>query len=63
MLSEVLMLPVFLYWFYLVLAGKTKFPKRTAIGNVLVFYGILYVITSLLCRVCISSGIYQWMDE
>ena len=48
MLSEVLMLPVFLYWFYLVLAGKTKFPKRTAFGNVLVFYGILYVIKSLL---------------
>ena len=59
MLSEVLMLPVFLYWFYLVLAGKTKFPKRTAIGNVLVFYGILYVIKSLLCRACFAESAFR----
>ena len=56
MFSEVLMLPVFLYWFYLVLAGKTKFPKRTAIGNVLVFYGILYVIKSLLAESAFRLG-------
>lgn len=56
MLSEGLMLPVFWYWFYLVFAGKTKFPKRTAIGNVLVFYGILYVIKSLLAESAFRLG-------
>ena len=56
MLSEVLMLPVFLYWFYLVFAGKTKFPKRTAIGNEMVFYGILYVIKSLLAESAFRPG-------
>ena len=56
MLSKVLMLPVFLYWFYLVFAGKTKFPKRTAIGNVLVFYVILYEIKSLLAESAFRLG-------
>ena len=48
MVSEALMLPVFLYWFYIVLRGKTTLPKWMAAGNVLVFYGILYVIKSML---------------
>lgn len=48
MVSEALMLPVFLYWFYIVLRGKTTLPKWMAAGNVLVFYGILYMIKSML---------------
>lgn len=41
MLSEVLMLPVFLYWAYLVARGRTSLPRMLAAGNVLVFYVIL----------------------
>lgn len=48
MVSEALMLPVFLYWFYIVLRGKTTLPKWMAAGNVLVFYAILYAIKSML---------------
>lgn len=46
--SEAVMLPVFLYWFYVVIRGKTSLPRQMAAGNVLVFYGILSVIKSLL---------------
>lgn len=46
--SEVVMLPVFLYWFYVVVRGKTTLPRWMAAGNVLVFYCILYVIKSIL---------------
>lgn len=48
MLSEAFMLPVFLYWFYLVVSGKTKLPRWMAAGNVLVFYLLLYIIKCLL---------------
>lgn len=48
MVSEALMLPVFLYWFYIVLRGKTTLPKWMAAGNVLVFYAVLYAIKSML---------------
>ncbi len=46
--SEGLMLPVFLYWFYAVLSGKTVLPKRAAIWNVLTFYAIFSVVKNLL---------------
>lgn len=46
--SEALMLPVFLYWFYVVIRGKTVLPRWMAAGNVLVFYVILSVIRSML---------------
>ena len=39
--SEALMLPVFLYWFWLQLRGKTVFPKGMAFTNVLIVYAIL----------------------
>ncbi len=48
MASEVLMLPVFLYWFYVVVRGKTTLPKWMAAENVLVFYVILSGIKSML---------------
>ena len=41
-------LPVFLYWFYLVVRGKTTLPRWMAAGNVLVFYGVLSVVKSML---------------
>ncbi|EDO57161.1 hypothetical protein CLOL250_01971 [Clostridium sp. L2-50] len=46
--SEVVMLPVFLYWFYVVVRGKTTLPRWMAAGNVLVFYCILSAIKTIL---------------
>ena len=43
-LSEVLMLPPFLYWFYLQISGKTIFPKCMAFTNVLVIYAVLQLV-------------------
>lgn len=48
MVSEVLMLPVFLYWFYVVVRGKTTLPRWMAAGNVIVFYVVLLAVKSLL---------------
>ena len=39
--SEVLMLPVFLYWFWLQLLGKTVFPRWMAFTNVLIIFALL----------------------
>lgn len=46
--SEVLMLPVFLYWFYLQITGKTVFRKVMAFTNVLVIFAALKTIASLM---------------
>lgn len=46
--SEVLMLPPYFYWAYLLLRGKSQFPKWMAVSNPLVFYGILKVFTLLM---------------
>ena len=39
--SEALMLPVFLYWFWLQLHGRTVFPQGMAFTNVLIIYALL----------------------
>ena len=39
--SEALMLPVFLYWFWLQLRGRTVFPRGMAFTNVLIIYALL----------------------
>ena len=46
--SEALMLPVFIYWFYLQITGKTAFPRAMAFTNVLIIFGILKGISNLL---------------
>ena len=46
--SEALMLPVFLYWFYLQITGKTAFPKAMAFTNVLILFAILKGISLML---------------
>ena len=46
--SEAMMLPVFLYWFYLQISGRTVFPKWFAWTSVLVFYALLSVVKALL---------------
>lgn len=47
-LSEALMLPPFLYWFYLQVSGKTIFPKGMAFTNVLVIYAVLWLAKTML---------------
>ena len=47
-LSEIIMLPPFLYWFYLQISGRTMFPKSMAFTNVLVIYGILSLVKSFM---------------
>ena len=45
---EGLMLPVFLYWFYLQITGNTIFKKGMAFTNVLVIFGILKGISMMM---------------
>ncbi len=42
--SQLMMLPVFIYWFYLQIRGKTFFPKPFAFTNVLVIFSIMKLI-------------------
>lgn len=46
--SEAMMLPPFLYWFWLVLKGNSAFPRWMAVSNPLVFYAVLYLGKSFL---------------
>lgn len=46
--SEVLMLPPYFYWAYLLIRGKSHLPKWMAFSNPLVFYGILKALTLLM---------------
>lgn len=60
-ISEALMLPVFLYWFYLPLRGKTVFPKWMAFTNVLVIFAVLKGLTLLMpvsaFRIAFTNGL------
>ncbi|MDO4321715.1 MAG: hypothetical protein Q4C61_04230 [Lachnospiraceae bacterium] len=47
-LSEAMMLPPFIYWFYLLIRGRSVFPRWMALSNPLIFYGILKAITGLM---------------
>ena len=46
--SETLMLPVFVYWFYLQITGKTAFPKSFAFTNVLLIFAVLKGVSMLI---------------
>lgn len=46
--SEALMLPVFIFWFYLQIRGKTEFPKWMAFTNVLIIFALLKGLTLLM---------------
>lgn len=46
--SEVIMLPPYVYWFCLLVSGKSVFPRAMAISNPLVIYGLLKLITALM---------------
>ena len=47
-ISEGLMLPVFMYWFYLQITGKTVYPRWMAFTNVLFIFGVLKLITLIM---------------
>ena len=42
--SGAMMLPVFVYWFYLQITGKTEFPRAFAFTNVLLIFAVLKMI-------------------
>ena len=42
------MLPVFIYWFYLQITGRTVFPRRYAFTNVLIIFAVLKGLTLLM---------------
>jgi hypothetical protein len=44
-ISEVMMLPPFIYWFILVAKGKCKMPKIMAAANPLIIYAVLYSVS------------------
>ena len=46
--SEVMMLPVFIYWFYLQITGRTVFAKKMAFANVLIIFALLKLIASMM---------------
>ncbi|MGN0386735.1 MAG: hypothetical protein ACI4EX_12740, partial [Lachnospiraceae bacterium] len=43
--SEVLMLPPYLHWGWLVLSRKSVLPLQMAVSNPLIFYGLLKLFT------------------
>ena len=70
--SEVLMLPPYFYWAYLLLRGKSHLPKWMAIFNPLVFYGILKMVALLMPEVAfrlaftnglMSEGMALWFGS
>lgn len=46
--SEALMLPVFIYWFYLQITSRTVFAKKMAFANVITIFAVLKFIASLM---------------
>lgn len=46
--SEALMLPPYLYWFWTLVRGNSVFPKKMALSNPLVFYILLKLLTLLM---------------
>ena len=52
--SEIMMLPVFVYWFYLVLRKKTVLPRLVAFFNVLIIFGVLEVV-----KMCMKPSAFR----
>lgn len=59
LVSEILMLPPFLYWFYLQNRQNTVFPKGMAFTNIFVIYFLMYGIKSMMPTV--RSGLVLQM--
>ena len=54
--SEVLMLPVFIYWFYLQITGRTVFAKGMAFTNVLIIFAVLKVVAGIIPQSAFRLG-------
>ena len=54
--SEALMLPVFIYWFYLQITGKTEFAKGIAFTNVLIIFVVLKLVAALIPESAFKMG-------
>lgn len=54
--SMLLMIPPFVYWFYLQIRCKTVFPKWMEFTNVLIIYTIMYAIKSLMPATAFRMG-------
>ena len=61
LVSEILMLLPFLYWFYLQIRQKTVFPKKMAFTNILVIYFLMYGIKSMMPDCPVRSGLVLQM--
>ena len=48
LLSEAIMLPPYLYWFWTVASGKSYLPKKMAVSNPLAFFAVLRLVQSFL---------------
>lgn len=48
LLSEAMMLPPYLYWAFLVAAGRSALPRAMAISNPLVYYAVLKLAAGLM---------------
>lgn len=54
LISEAIMLPPYLYWFWLTASGKSFLPKSMAISNPLILYVILWLVKS-----CLPEGPFR----
>ena len=59
LVSEILLLPPLLYWFYLQIRQNTVFPKGMAFTNIFVIYFLMYGIKSMMPTV--RSGLVLQM--
>lgn len=61
LICEAMMIPVFVYWFYLQIRGKTAFPKQMAFTNVLFIFMILKGLTFIMpvsaFRIAFTNGL------
>lgn len=58
LVSEILMLPPFLYWFYFQIRRRTVFPAGMAFTNILIIYFLMYGVKSLMPD-CFSGLVLQ----
>ena len=48
--------PVFIYWFYLQITGRTEFTKKMAFTNMLIIFAVLKLIANLMSESAFKLG-------
>ena len=56
-ISEIMIIPVFIYWFYLQIKGKTIFPRGYAFTNVIFIYIIMELIIKFIPNSAFCLGL------